>query len=158
MYLDRSIVHGAVADKVGLSVTDLKALDLLQRLGPLAAGAIASRTGLATASVTSLVDRLHRKRLVRRVRDRRDRRRVVVSLTPYVQETIAPYFASLNRRMLARFGAYSDAQIATRRRSSPLPRLAERRRLARAPRRVQRGVSFVTAASAASRCRSRRPS
>ncbi len=106
------MLHGAVAERLALSATDLKALDLLQRVGPLAAGEIAAHTGLATASVTSLIDRLEKKRFARRLRDRSDRRRVVVTLTPDVERTIAPYFGSLNRRMLARFQRYNEEQIA----------------------------------------------
>jgi DNA-binding MarR family transcriptional regulator len=104
--------HHAVADRFGLSVTDLKTLDILQRRGRLTAGEIAAQTGLATASVTSLIDRLEKKRLVRRVRDRIDRRRVVVTLTPNLEKSIAPLFASLSRRLLARFRKYPDDQIA----------------------------------------------
>jgi DNA-binding MarR family transcriptional regulator len=59
------------------------------------------------------MDRLERKRLVRRRRDSEDRRRIVVVLTPKLQKTIAPLFESLNRRMLARFlRGYGDDQIA----------------------------------------------
>jgi DNA-binding MarR family transcriptional regulator len=101
------MLHGVIADRLGLSPTDLKALDLLQRRGPLAAGELAKETGLATASVTSLIDRLEQKRFVRRVRDREDRRRVVVALTGKLEEKIAPLFASLGRRMLQRCRAYS---------------------------------------------------
>jgi DNA-binding MarR family transcriptional regulator len=106
------MLHAGVANRFGLSATDLKTLDLLQRLGPLAAGEIAAQTGLATASVTSLIDRLERKRLLRRTRDRADRRRVVVQLTRKLEESIAPLFASLGRRMLARCRTYDDGQIA----------------------------------------------
>jgi DNA-binding MarR family transcriptional regulator len=106
------MLHAGIAGRFGLSPTDLKTLDLLQRAGPLAAGEIAIRTGLATASVTSLIDRLERKRLVRRGRDRADRRRVVVQLTSKLEESIAPLFASLGRRMLARCRAYDDDQVA----------------------------------------------
>lgn len=105
------LFHGAVAERFGLGVTDLKALDLLQRRGPLAAGEIAAETGLASASVTSLIDRLERKRLARRLRDPEDRRRVIVSLTPRVEEAIVPLFESLSRRMLARFRSYDDRLI-----------------------------------------------
>jgi DNA-binding MarR family transcriptional regulator len=104
--------HHAVADRHGLSVTDLKTLDVLQRRGRLTAGEIAAQTSLATASVTSLIDRLEAKRLVRRVRDANDRRRVMVALTPHLETSIAPLFASLSRRMLARFKKYSGGQIA----------------------------------------------
>jgi DNA-binding MarR family transcriptional regulator len=104
--------HALVAARFGLSATDLKALDLLQRSGPLAAGEIAAQTGLATASVTALLDRLARRQLVRRQRDRADRRRVVVTLTPKLEATIAPLFAGLGRRMLERIRRYSSAERA----------------------------------------------
>lgn len=104
--------HHAVAGRFGLSVTDLKTLDILQRLGPLTAGEIAGHTSLASASVTSLIDRLEKKRLVRRARDPVDRRRVVVGLTPNLEKSIAPLFESLSRRMLARFQKYPGDQIA----------------------------------------------
>jgi DNA-binding MarR family transcriptional regulator len=96
------MLHGAIADRFRLSATDLKTLDLLQRMGPLAAGEIATRTGLATGSVTSVIDRLEKKRFVRRVRDRTDRRRVVVMLTIHFEQTVVPLFSSLERRMGAR--------------------------------------------------------
>jgi DNA-binding MarR family transcriptional regulator len=105
--------HNAVADRFGLSVTDLKALDILQRVGPVTAGDIATHTSLATASVTSLIDRLEKKGLVRRTSDPAgDRRRVLVELTPRLAKTIAPLFESLSRRMLRRFEGYGDDQIA----------------------------------------------
>jgi|SRR5579863_7654259 DNA-binding MarR family transcriptional regulator len=104
--------HNVVAQRFGLSVSDLKSLDILQRRGALTAGEIAVYTSLATASVTSLIDRLQKKGLVRRVRDRADRRCVVVKLTPKLEETIAPLFKSLNRRMLARFKGYGDREVA----------------------------------------------
>jgi DNA-binding MarR family transcriptional regulator len=106
------LFHNAVARRFGLSVSDLKTLDILQRRGALTAGEIAVHTSLATASVTSLIDRLQKKALVRRVRDPEDRRRVVVKLTPKLEETIAPLFKSLNRRMLTRFKGYSDGDVA----------------------------------------------
>jgi len=106
------MLHGAIASRFGLAATDLKALDILQRLGPVTAGEIAIQTGLATASVTSLVDRLERKRLVRRLQDRQDRRRVLVGLTGKLDESIAPLFASLGRRVRARCRAYDEDRIA----------------------------------------------
>jgi DNA-binding MarR family transcriptional regulator len=107
------MLHGLVGDHIGLSATDLKALDLLQRMGPQTAGEIATHTGLATASVTSLIDRLERKGFVRRAGDPADRRRVVVTLTRKVEQAVAPLFRGLNRRMLDLSKRYSDAQIAT---------------------------------------------
>lgn len=106
------MLHSAVAEALALGITEIKTLDLLQRSGPLTAGEIAARTGLATASVTSLIDRLVKKRFVQRRRDRTDRRRVVVNITVNVDRKIAPLFQSLNRRMRSRFEAFNEEQIA----------------------------------------------
>ena len=106
------LLHAAVAERFGLGVTELKTLDVLQRVGRMTAGDLAGHTRLATASVTSLIDRLEHKGLVRRVRDRKDRRRVFVVLTPKLERTIAPLFRSLNRRLRARFDGYTPAEAA----------------------------------------------
>jgi hypothetical protein len=47
--------HAAVAAKQGLTATEEKALDLLDRHGPLTAGGLGERAGLAPASVTGLL-------------------------------------------------------------------------------------------------------
>ena len=70
----------AIAQHFGLSLTEQNAISVIDRLGPLSAGEIAAHTGLATASVTSLIDRLEAKGFARRVRDAQDRRRVFVEL------------------------------------------------------------------------------
>lgn len=103
--------HGAVAARLGLNVTDLKALDILERTGPRTAGELAAATGLAAASVTALIDRLARKRFVRRHRDPRDRRRVIVSLAPSLRERFAIEFEPLRHAMLERISRYSEADL-----------------------------------------------
>ena len=77
--------HEAVGKLVGLSSVERKCLDVLQRLGPVTAGAIAEHTGLTTGAVTGLVDRLENAGHVERTRDPDDRRRVVVRLKPNPQ-------------------------------------------------------------------------
>jgi DNA-binding MarR family transcriptional regulator len=104
--------HAAVGQRFGLSVTDMKTLDILQRSGPLSAGELAARTGLATPSVTSLIDRLHRRRIVRRRRDARDRRRVIVELSPNLDRKFASVFESFVRSTLALIESYADEQLA----------------------------------------------
>lgn len=105
------LFHGAVAERFGLSVTDLKALDLLQRTGPITAGEIVAHTGLAPASVTSLIDRLARKRFVGRRRDPADRRRVIVALSSGVEARFARAFRSLHERTLAHIAQYREADL-----------------------------------------------
>ena len=74
------LFHSAIAQSMGLDTTAYKTLFLLRRLGPLSAGEIAKETGLATASVTDLIDRLVRKTYVSRGPHPTDRRRIVVTL------------------------------------------------------------------------------
>lgn len=86
--------HASIADSAGIHLTDYKTMSLLQRRGPMSAGAIAAETGLTTASVTALIDRLERRGFARRVRDPADGRRVIVEVTPEGVGTFAPFFSS----------------------------------------------------------------
>jgi DNA-binding MarR family transcriptional regulator len=74
------LFHSSIAQSMGLDPSAYKALFLLSRLGPLSAGEIARETGLATASVTDLIDRLVTKGYVSRGPHPTDRRRIVVTL------------------------------------------------------------------------------
>jgi predicted transcriptional regulator len=80
------LFQAALAESRGLSFIEAKAVDLLERFGPLTAGELSTRSGLAPASVTGLVDRLVRKGVVRRGPHPRDGRRVLIET---VAETVA---------------------------------------------------------------------
>jgi len=99
--------HARIAEKMGLSATDHKALDLASRAtGPLTAGEIAKLTGLSTGAVTGVIDRLERAGFVRRVRDARDRRKVLVEVLPVDEDKVAPLFESalvITRKVLEKF-------------------------------------------------------
>ena len=71
----------AIADAIGLHPTDQECLDLLDWTGPITAGEIGTHLGLTSGAVTGLVDRLEAAGWVRRERDPRDRRRVIVHFT-----------------------------------------------------------------------------
>src|SRR5215472_8211019 len=58
--------HTALAARQGLTATEEKALDLLDRYGPLTGRQLAERSGLAPASVSNLADRLEAKGFARR--------------------------------------------------------------------------------------------
>jgi DNA-binding MarR family transcriptional regulator len=91
----------------------MKTIDTLLRLGPITAGELAEHTGLATASVTSLIDRLEKKGLVRRARDPQDRRRVIVEP---IRERIAQgatVFGPIRQAFEDLLVNYSDAQLET---------------------------------------------
>jgi DNA-binding MarR family transcriptional regulator len=105
------LFHATLAHQLDLHPTDYKALSILERLGAMTAGEIARHSGLATASVTNLIDRLERKGFVRRVPDSRDRRRVMVE--PIVDRVTAAreLFESARRTLARLFDQYSDRDL-----------------------------------------------
>ncbi|MER5422690.1 MarR family winged helix-turn-helix transcriptional regulator [Streptosporangium roseum] len=103
--------HTAVSARMGLGMTEEKTLDLLQRLGPLAAGEIAEHSGLAPASVSGLIDRLERKGFVRRIRDTEDRRRVIVEIRYDSIAGFGALFEDLVRGLEGLYATYTDEQL-----------------------------------------------
>ncbi|MBV9788617.1 MAG: MarR family transcriptional regulator, partial [Chloroflexi bacterium] len=104
--------HTAIAERVGLGATDEKTLFILSGAGRLTAGEIAQHTGLTTASVTSLIDRLERKGFVQRVRDAKDRRKIYVELNEAKLAELTQFFDSFQGRFGELLDAYSDEQLA----------------------------------------------
>lgn len=105
------LFHSALADDLGLHPTDYKALGVLQRLGPLSAGELGSRTGLAPASVTNLIDRLAARGFLRREPDPADRRRVLLH-AEVAGLTDNEFFASWQRAATQIWERYNDAELA----------------------------------------------
>ncbi|MBE9052727.1 MarR family transcriptional regulator [Nostocales cyanobacterium LEGE 11386] len=105
--------HAAIAERVGLSATEHKALDLLGRSGPLTAGQLAELTRLTTGAITGLIDRLEKVGFVRRERDPSDRRKVVIyPVMEKIEAEIAPLFASMSQQMEKLLSDYSDEELA----------------------------------------------
>lgn len=105
--------HTAIAEKAGLTASDTKTMDILTRHGALTAGELAVHTGLATASITALTDRLEAKGLVRRVRDPGDRRRVIVEPVAEKIAGAGAFFGAIRNAFEAVVADYSDEQLAT---------------------------------------------
>ena len=102
----------AAADRVGINATDLNCLNILGFSGKLTAGELAKATGLTTASITGVVDRLEQAGFVRRERDAQDRRRVLIHLN--VQSalgTIGPIFGPMLGAVRRLADQYSDDEL-----------------------------------------------
>ncbi|SFW61739.1 MarR family winged helix-turn-helix transcriptional regulator [Amycolatopsis australiensis] len=103
--------HARIAERMGLSGTDHKAFDLVIQAGePLTAGRIAELTGLSTGAVTGVIDRLEKVGLVRRVRDREDRRKVLVEVVPGAEERFRPLFQSAFDALRETLAQFSPAE------------------------------------------------
>jgi DNA-binding MarR family transcriptional regulator len=105
------LFHTALAAKQGLGPTETKALDLLERFGPMTAGEFGTRTGLAPASVTGLVDRLEQKGFAKRVKDPGDGRRVLVEYDRASMARFAPHFSDFMQGMEALYARYSVEEL-----------------------------------------------
>jgi len=72
---------------LGINETDARCLNIVDNEGgTITAGRLAELSGLTTAAVTGVLDRVEAKGYARRVRDPGDRRRVLVELTPRLRE------------------------------------------------------------------------
>ena len=109
------LFHQAVADRLGVSATDVKCYSILRQAGPITAGELAERTGLTTGAITGVIDRLERAELVRRVRDPHDRRRIVLELMANAQREreLDQLYQPLGRAIMALVSLYSPAEHAT---------------------------------------------
>ena len=106
--------YRAAATRIGMTVTDMQVIDLLESTGPATAGQLADLTGLTTGAITGMLNRLEETGLVRRERDPNDGRRVIVRLAKDKDERqeIGPMFASIGNAWDDMASHYDDEQIA----------------------------------------------
>jgi len=108
----QGVLYGQlVAERLGISSTDLECLDFIVLRGPMTAGELAAATGLTTGAITGVIDRLERAGFVRRERDHQDRRKVHVHGLPAVERRVAPLFLAMQRAMSAAVEGYGDEEI-----------------------------------------------
>src|SRR5450755_2446251 len=107
-----NLVGQAAADRIGLNATDLNCLNILSFSGQMTAGQLARATGLTTASITGVADRLEEAGYVRRERDATDRRRVVIRLVlERAISDVASVFLPMVRAWQAMAARYSDDEL-----------------------------------------------
>jgi DNA-binding MarR family transcriptional regulator len=100
------------AAQLGMTVTDLQVIDILESNGPSTAGQLADLTGLTTGAITGMLNRLEEAGFVRRERDPNDGRRVIVRLERGKDEMHGRIFESLGRAWDELASDYNDEQIA----------------------------------------------
>jgi DNA-binding MarR family transcriptional regulator len=104
--------HQAIADRLGMNITDHKCAGILMRSGPISAGELARRTGLTTGAITGVIDRLERAGFARRARDADDRRKVMIEPNlKRIERKIVPLFDSMGRSAAQVFERYSAEEL-----------------------------------------------
>ncbi|RAL26383.1 MarR family winged helix-turn-helix transcriptional regulator [Thermoflavimicrobium daqui] len=117
------LFHQALADRLGINITDHKCLGILHEEGAIPAGRLAELTGLTTGAITAVIDRLERAGFVCREKDPKDRRRVIIQpnmekakneiqplMEPMIQE-MSQLMSSFNQQELEAISRYIDKTI-----------------------------------------------
>lgn len=113
MSTETIMFHQAVADVLGLHITDHKSLDLIYRYGPMPAGRLAELTGLTTGAVTGIIDRLEKAGYVRRVNDPKDRRITIIEPTrnKKLERKLEVIFTPFSKRIHKLLSSYSNSEL-----------------------------------------------
>ncbi len=108
------LFHEAVGRQLGLSATERKILDVLDRLGPVTAGRLADHSGLTTGAITGIVDRLARAGFVGREPNPQDRRSVIIRAlpNPALDRLREQVFGPFGHAMAQVGASYSGAELA----------------------------------------------
>jgi DNA-binding MarR family transcriptional regulator len=99
------------AQLYGLNRTDMRALDVIGRSGPLAPSELARSLGFTTGGITTVLDRLERAGYVRRRPDPTDRRRLLVEVTEATTKRDQAVFGGLIRATVDFARGYSDDDL-----------------------------------------------
>jgi DNA-binding MarR family transcriptional regulator len=107
------MMHQAVADLLGLNITDHKCLGLLHRYGSMSSGHLSKLTGLTTGAITGVVDRLEKAGYAKRKGDPNDRRAIIIE--PKNQDTfekkVRPIFGPLSRKSSELLASYDLKEL-----------------------------------------------
>ena len=106
-----TLMHEAMAAKLGINGTDLKCISLVKGYPGLKPSEIAAQMGITRGSVTTMLDRLERGKFIQRYRDKTDGRQIRVEMRDDRQSEVGQVYASLGRRMGALYGKYSPQQL-----------------------------------------------
>ncbi|WP_187274014.1 MarR family transcriptional regulator [Paenibacillus sp. N3.4] len=102
----------SVAASLGLYNHDFISVDILREKGPITAGELSKLTGLATSSVTALIDRLEKIGYVRRQNDPKDRRKVIIVPEYEQKEEVSNTYHPLHTAMITLASSYTDEELA----------------------------------------------
>jgi DNA-binding MarR family transcriptional regulator len=118
--VELDLLAAGFAGREGLHSTDVRALIHLLDAGRegvrATPGWLGAQLGVNSASTTALVDRLERLGLVRRERDTRDRRRVLLVVQDEAVTLGWSFFGPLIHDMVAEMRSFDETELATVRR------------------------------------------
>src|SRR6201993_3949558 len=100
-----------VADRVGLRLTDMQCINVLDLMGPSTPSELARCTGLTTGGVTVMLDRLEKGGYIRREPNPRDRRSLLVRLNPTKLKKLHAIYGGINQRIAGLLDATPEPEL-----------------------------------------------
>jgi len=107
----QTFLSNAIADRLGLTSSELEVMGTLVARGPLSAGDLVKRTGLTSGAVTRLIDRLVERGSVRRLPDPEDRRKVLVEATSSALKVCEPFYGPIAKEGTALLHGLTEDQL-----------------------------------------------
>lgn len=109
-----SLLYALVAERLGLTMTDLRAWDILLLHGPMTHGKFADLVGLTGGAVTAIIDRLERIGAVTRENYPGDRRKVIVRAISSMRDgPLKHVFDSLGTEAQRVLNQFSNEELET---------------------------------------------
>jgi len=90
------LLNARIAEKLGLTMTDVQVISVLQLYGPSTPTRLGAATGLSSGGVTVALDRLEKAGYIRRQPNPSDRRSLMIALVPSVLAKLAKFFEGAN--------------------------------------------------------------
>jgi DNA-binding MarR family transcriptional regulator len=108
------LLHESIASKAGLSGADHKYLGILMQNGAMTAGQLSQLTGLTTGAITGVIDRLEKKKLVKREFDKDDRRKImIVPNYDNAMKLLGSVFGDLQEKMVKLMSTFTNDEAKT---------------------------------------------
>ena len=105
------VFNTRVAEKIGVSLSDMQLLHILNIYGPTTPGHLAQGTGLSTGGVTVALDRLEKLGYIRRESNPADRRSLIIHLVPERLTKLAEIYAVLDEKFYTQLDGFSEADF-----------------------------------------------
>jgi DNA-binding MarR family transcriptional regulator len=103
--------NGLIADRLGVTQTDLQCLYALAHHSPASVSDLARRVNLTSGAASRMIDRLEAAGCIRRVPDPHDRRRVLIEPSPQSLEQVSRYYTPLNARLHEDLAEFSQKDL-----------------------------------------------
>ncbi len=105
------LFRNAIGRKLGLNVTDSACLSLLSIKGTSTPKELAHYTGLTSGSTTTMLDRLEKRKFIKRKANPNDRRGVLIEINKKYSEIAAPLVTGIQKANHELISSYSDKEL-----------------------------------------------